>query len=56
MSDRKTFELDLFDITPSQDELADELERIAKMVREGYREGEVVIRGCRGWWTSITAP
>lgn len=47
-----TFELDLYNVTPSSEELADELERIAKLLREDYREGEVVIDGARGWWKS----
>lgn len=54
MAERKTFELDLFYEEARKEELADELERIAQLLREGYREGETQMSASRGWWSATT--
>lgn len=49
------FSLDFFSNAPSPEALADELERIAGQVREGYTEGEAHDGEQRGYWKAQTA-
>lgn len=48
------FTLNFFDKAPSPEALADELERIAGMVRQGYVEGEAHDGEQRGYWEAQT--
>jgi hypothetical protein len=52
------FDISFRDGSITHEQLADELERIAKMLRDGYQEGEMWadsdqgLPGYSGWWTS----
>ena len=42
--------LDVFEGEISEEEQAMQLEHVAKMLREGYSEGEITGENYRGWW------
>ena len=53
MSEKPLFELSNFSTENIEPEaLAEELERIASQIRQGYVEGQSIIDERRGWWTS----
>ncbi|MCZ4270742.1 hypothetical protein [Maritalea porphyrae] len=47
---RHTLSISMFDTPLNDDQLADEMERIAGMVREGFTSGEIIREDQRGWW------
>lgn len=50
---KETFVLRAWDGEPTADQVADELERIANMLREGFTSGEAMVDEDfpgRGWW------
>lgn len=51
----KRFTIEMREAGISYDDMANMLERIAIMLREGYQAGEFTANDVRGWWDTETA-
>lgn len=52
----ETVTIKVWDKGCTDDEMADQLEHVAEMLRQGYQSGEIISEGNRGGWWDTTTP